>query len=642
MLYAHIQRFSLLLLVKLFLFGSVCYSQDLIELERAIKFAEQKNDTLELSRSWYKLGIFHDKNGHWEESNHSLAQALIFAQSIHNHKGIAVVANYLASNYSQQGQSDSSIAYYSLALKAGVEYGDSSRLPIILMNLGDEYASRGEFINAANYAISAIRIKEHIQDSSNLAFFYQKLGEIYKQAGEKEKWEKYIWKAYKLVGNENYTSIKANAAIYNDLGGIAEGHGEPEQALLYYDTLIQIGEKNDYPLAIGIALGNSASIFKQQGNIDRALNSVLKSKEYIQKKGYAEIYDNNLLSELYLAKGNKTNALKYALQAVNHKSIDYNPEEKVRAYKSLYEIEKRNGNFENALFWNENFKQLSDSIRDKEIRTQILDLEISYQTEKKEKQIELLEAENRIKNERLKLGAILVIFLMLLIATILYVLRIRKNQARLKQNDLQQQVLRAQMNPHFIFNVLGSIQNFMIESDIKKAAGYLANFASLIRSTLQYSTSETISLADEIQMLKNYVELERIRDPEKFRYKFEMDDTLESEFIQIPPMMIQPFLENAIKHGFQNSKKSGELTIKVVENEESIEFIIEDNGVGLGGKKKETAHHQSMAMNIFIERRKLIQKKIKKEFKYEIINRHDVNPDLSGVLIKVNLPILHL
>jgi LytS/YehU family sensor histidine kinase len=198
------------------------------------------------------------------------------------------------------------------------------------------------------------------------------------------------------------------------------------------------------------------------------------------------------------------------------------------------------------------------------------------------------------------------------------------------------------MNPHFIFNVLGSIQNFMLNNDTKKAAGYLANFASLTRSTLEYSAIETISLSNEVKMLRNYMELEKMRMPDKFNFTIEMNEDIEDNLIMIPPMLIQPFIENAIKHGFSNLERTGQLNLYISDEGDAVQFIIEDDGKGFQQQKQVDDNHQSMAMNIFSERRKLISQRHKKEFMFEIIDRQEVNPSLSGVRIKVRIPILEV
>ena len=197
------------------------------------------------------------------------------------------------------------------------------------------------------------------------------------------------------------------------------------------------------------------------------------------------------------------------------------------------------------------------------------------------------------------------------------------------------------MNPHFIFNVLGSIQNYMRKNEAKKAAQYLSQFASLSRSVLEFSSMESITLTDEIEMLKNYIALENMKSGNQFDFIFKMDDQMESDFIEIPPMMIQVFVENAIKHGLLNLNYKGILRIEIYESKGFIKFLVEDNGVGIKAEFKGHSMHKSRAMDIFNQRKKLIEQKCKKELKFELINLKDLNPDQSGVKVNIHLPILN-
>ena len=615
------------------------FSQELTDIQNKIKIAENAKDTIALSKAWYNLGKFYDNQQQIEKSNDALRKALYWAKINGNYNTFSSVANYLASNYCLTGENDSAIIYYNLAIDACIKTSDSLKLAGVLINLGDEYASTGNYVEAANHSMMAVRIKETLKDSANLAYYYQKVGEVYKLAGEKDKWEEYIKKAYLLINCDECASLSAIAAIYNDLGGIAENEGNYTQALLYYDTLISIGKENDYNNAVGVALSNSATIYKLQGNPGKALEAALEAQKLKTYSVYQQIYDNNLLAELYLATQQINEARKYALLNIENENCESFPEEKMRTLKIMCKIEKINHNFEQALAWNEKYKTLSDSIRDKEIRTKIMDLDIAYQTEKKEQQIELLTTENELKNQRLRAGIILLTVLVIIIFMILYIHQIRKKQAHLIQTDLQQQVLRSQMNPHFIFNVLGSIQNFLLNNDNQNAARYLSRFASLTRATLENSSEESVSLTNEIKMLADYMELEKMRNPDRFNFKIITDENLEPDFIHIPPMMIQPFIENAIKHGFPDIDYPGELTLKISDKKDWVEFMIEDNGKGYD-LKSPSPGHRSMSMEIFEKRRKLIQQKHKKEFKFKLTNLKDTDPAKSGVKISINVPIL--
>ncbi|MBZ0241657.1 MAG: histidine kinase [Bacteroidales bacterium] len=607
----------------------------------ALKEAEKQQDTLGISRAWYKLGRFYDQNQQLENSNQALQHALFWVELSQKNNAIAAVANYLAANYSFLGQLDSAFIFYNKALSAVEKEGDSLKMAIILMNMSDDYATKGHFAQAVEYAIDAVCIKESMEDSANLAFFYQKVGEIYKQANEIDNWERYVLKAYQLRNCDTCAGVKARAAIYNDLGGIAEKRQQYEKALSYYDTLTIIGQENDYPNAIGTALTNRAHIFKLQGDVEKALKTALETVKYKIETPYQHIIMNNLLADLYLLTGAPDKVLDYARQSINTPEIDYYPEEKMQAQKVLYQIYKAKENYEQALHWHEASAIFSDSLRNTEIRSRILEMELAYETEKKEQRIALLTIENQLKNQRINIGLVLLAVLLVVILLIIYILMNRKKHAELKENILKQQVLRAQMNPHFVFNVLGSIQNFMMSNEKHEAANYLAQFASLARATLNNSSEEAISLSDEIDMLTNYIELEKMRSGNKFDFVFKMDNELETDLIQVPPMLVQPFVENAIKHGFIGIDYPGLLQLSIEDQGDAMEFIIEDNGRGLQQKVAKTKAYPSKATDIFNKRRKLIQQKYKKDFKFEMINLRDENPKLSGLRIVIHIPVLN-
>jgi sensor histidine kinase YesM len=142
-------------------------------------------------------------------------------------------------------------------------------------------------------------------------------------------------------------------------------------------------------------------------------------------------------------------------------------------------------------------------------------------------------------------------------------------------------------------------------------------------------------------MLKNYIELERMRFQNKFDYQIDYDENLELDFIKIPPMMIQPFIENAIKHGLKKRNEGGLLKLQIADKTDWIEFVIEDNGEGMPKMTTKPKGHKSMAMKIFEKRRKLIQQKNNKDFEYRIQNLKDLNQNHSGVRIIINIPVLN-
>ncbi len=630
------------LLVWFAIFPTYCLGQsEEIDFQLAVKEAQTQKDTLGLSRAYYKLGRFYDQNQQVENSNKAMQHALFWAELSQKNIAIAAVSNYLAANYSILGKVDSAFLYYNTALSATQREGDSLKMAIIFMNMADDYATQGHFAQSVEFAIDAIRIKESMGDSARLAFFYQKVGEIYKQADEIDNWERYVLKAYQLRNCDTCAGVPALAAIYNDLGGIAEKRQQYVKALQYYDTLISIGRESNYPNAEGTALTNISHIYKLQGNVEKALKTALEAAKIESVTPYQSIIRNNLLADLYFLTNEPDKALDFAEKNIILPEIEFYPQEKMRTQKVLYHIYKAQKDYKQALAWYEASEEFSDSLRNTEIRTQILEMELAYETEKKEQHIALLTAENLIKNQRINIDLALLAALLVFLLFIIYILVNRKKQAELKENNLKQQVLRAQMNPHFIFNVLGSIQNFVMSNEKHEAANYLSQFASLTRATLNNSSAESISLSDEIEMLINYIGLEKMRSGNRFDFVLEMDKELEADLIHVPPMLVQPFVENAIKHGFAGIDHQGLLRLSIADQGDAMEFIIEDNGGGLQSKEAKTKVYPSKATDIFNKRRKLIQQKFKKDFKFEMINLKDQNPQLSGLKIVIHIPVLN-
>ncbi len=150
-----------------------------------------------------------------------------------------------------------------------------------------------------------------------------------------------------------------------------------------------------------------------------------------------------------------------------------------------------------------------------------------------------------------------------------------------KISESELKALRAQMNPHFMFNAINSIQNFVLKNDSKSAQKYLTKFARLIRSVLENSKHELVWLNKEVEALELYVELEALRSSFSFDYEIVIDDSLNAENLFIPPMIIQPYIENAIIHGLRNLEgNDGVLKWYIFLENDSVKYVIEDNGIG--------------------------------------------------------------
>ncbi|MGB1038356.1 MAG: sensor histidine kinase, partial [Bacteroidia bacterium] len=203
----------------------------------------------------------------------------------------------------------------------------------------------------------------------------------------------------------------------------------------------------------------------------------------------------------------------------------------------------------------------------------------------------------------------------------------------LKNTQLEAKSLRGQMNPHFIFNVLNSIQKSILKEDKVAANELLGKFSKLIRSSLKYSRLEFIQIEEEVVFLKNYISVENQRFPNRFTFKIEIDPELKEIGVKIPPLIIQPLCENAIKHAF--TERGGELLVSIhLMDNDSLKVVVQDNGVGIDNSQK-IRDDESLGMKIVKSRLELF-----KDQGYEASMEVSFldNKTKTGTVVELTLP----
>jgi ligand-binding sensor domain-containing protein/cbb3-type cytochrome oxidase subunit 3 len=247
--------------------------------------------------------------------------------------------------------------------------------------------------------------------------------------------------------------------------------------------------------------------------------------------------------------------------------------------------------------------------------------------------------------------------IIILVGIIWWILKQREANIKKKANEAQQKLimekelielehkaLRLQMNPHFIFNALNSIQSQIGTNNEQNARFYLAKFSKLMRQILDNSRNSLITLKDEIDMLENYLLIEKFCNDNKFEYSITIDENLETDFIKIPPMILQPFVENAIKHGMKYLQdKKGQIDLMLVESENEIVCTITDNGIGRKksaelNKNSRDAFHKSTALIVTEERLNLLKNNSASN-SINIIDLYDENGNATGTKVEVKIPI---
>ena len=348
--------------------------------------------------------------------------------------------------------------------------------------------------------------------------------------------------------------------------------------------------------------------------------------------------DNNMKATTYGDKANILMELKnfseakrFADSSLHYHKLNNHPEQISNVYALLYQINMGAENYKSAVENMNNYHDIRDSIIAVDRAKSISELELKYNKVKDEKTILELAQEKRIY---------LLLAIAGLLALVTLIFFIRQISLKSKQTILEteQRLNRARMNPHFFFNALSSLQTFALQgNDGKSIAVNLSKFSHIMRETLESTYKEYVSIEEETDFLNKYLELQKMRFPQKFSYQIESAATIEIDEILIPSMVLQPFVENSIEHGFTGIDYSGDIKINFTVIDKELSITIADNGKGFGNTEKESNNHISRASQIIKDRIYLLNKKLKTNARFSIINNHPQ----KGVTVSIVLPLLN-
>ncbi len=414
-------------------------------------------------------------------------------------------------------------------------------------------------------------------------------------------------------------------------------------------TLIKLG-KYDEALQM---IEELTALMEARQHFTQAANDYLTWGEILVTMNRPEEAIGKFKKALELGEWVKANKL-LSLDSAHNADYWYAPEQNVIAYIEeigirivqnahfwLYKQYDRLKDAEKALYHHVKYEEEKFSLVKLERSKMVMEIETRYQTQKKEQQIMNLAQQNQAKEEKLKLRGLVLAALsgFLAVIVILAILLFRQSHLKSLHHSLvlEQKLLRSQMNPHFIFNTLASIQTFILQEDPEKASRYLAKFSKLVRNILDDSAEETVTLSQEISTVENYLELQKLRYAGKFDYSLQVDEGIDTEEMQVPPMLCQPFIENALEHGIKHKTEPGRIDISFFLQERNLVVQITDNGVGRERAKEiEAARqstHRSMSTSITTDRLKILNKKTGKGIHFEITDLKDLDGQSAGTRV---------
>jgi len=546
--------------------------------------------------------------------------------------------------------------------------------------LGTLYYNAGDYGKAITYFTKAQEIHKVVTDPKNEEYTLKYLAESYNKLNKKDIASSYYDKVEKT---SNSSSRKTDYRLKNSK--IKGEEGKTKEAINDLENELQNNRKLDpkQKIDIYLELGNLyIADNKTQKGVDN-INLALKLSNDARNDSIAStslsyawsVYDkNNLVAQNFttqklaldtaiitnnLALENTANynlgrsfmytdankAVPYFQRSAQLTQNQPNKIEHIKAVESLSEAYERSGEYKKALEKYKEYIGLVDSIKEVDIegklQNEILGNKYAVQESRiKELLLKQIEKEEAIRSQRKTILGLIFGISALSVLTYFLVKNIRQKQRA--NTIIQLASLRSQMNPHFIFNSLNSVNGFISNNEERKANRYISDFSKLMRTVLNNSNNPTITLADEIKSLEIYMSLEHSRFEDKFDYEIAIDQELNSEEIEVPPMLIQPYIENAVWHGLRYRKKKGFLSLHIAQKGSKLIATIEDNGIGrVQSEKLKTAHQQdykSTGIANTKERIRLLNKLHGENFSV-VITDLEINEVAQGTKVVIEMPL---
>lgn len=590
----------------------------------------------------------------------------------------------LEEHYNKTARNSDSTSYYSQELSQLAAKIDQPAYTAKAWHyLGSSAFQRLYYDSARQYLQKSIDISYDLQDTFRLALSLEFLGRNYQfqtkltQALESHR---EVARLRELMGDNvglgrSYNHI-ANVLSSNDLMALA---------VEYYEKAIAIAKEHGRPMSILPPTLNVSLIHLEREEYEKALNGALevkkRSKELgsdygigkganlagqaylamnkiesaeaetdlalsiFKKLGTVEQYSiMHVKAEIFVKKRQYNQALSLSEQLLK---VDLNAGLKEHIYEMRYKVFKHLGNEKAALKALENYTQLYEEITESTLEDQTVKFQTAFDTQMKNKEINQLKEASELAeaNIRKRNFWLLITSISLVVAGLLayFIIQNLKAKSQKKLIEVENRLLRSQLNPHFIFNAMAAIQEYIYaKEDPRTIADYLAKFSGLTRMILNYSKQEFIYLSEELDFLESYISLQQVRFEVPFEFELKVDKHLRQQDVMLPPLLTQPFIENAIEHGLLHRKTKGHISLSIEEKEGQIHITVEDDGIGrkqAAALKKRTSH-QSMATQITTDRLKLLQKGLKRKTNLLITDLFDGHSMAMGTRVSLFLPLI--
>lgn len=523
------------------------------------------------------LGAIACNKGEYKTAIQLHSIALNYGRSHRFKQKESVTLANLAKDYSGFGDTRKAIDLYHQAVKKAQEINDTLQVAQALQGLGQAYNKIGYSKETIEYCQQAAQLFRQKKKISALKFSYNNIAAAYMDSGRFDSAYKYI------VLSQEALSIATGGApppvdYYLNMAICYDSLGRKDSAALFFSKALEKARQKNDEAGLQPALFYLASKAAESGNKIKAIEHYKEALRLTEKYNNLEgsITTANSLADLYAQVGDHAHAYQYSLKAAAFKD-EYLNEEKIQAVTAL------NAKFE---------KQ-----------------QLQYDFEKKTTAAAVA-SQKKITRRNIWLYSVIGLSALLSVI-IFFLVKYFRQKAVItanRNNELKQQLLLTQMNPHFIFNSVDNIQGLIYSGQKDAAVNYLNKFSKLTRQILENSRENYISLSEELNMLDNYLSIQQLLYNNKFTHHIEVGEGIEPGEILLPPMLTQPFIENAIRHGLKSRKDGGLVKVRFYKSNNQLFFEVTDNGTGLREKEKQE-DKRSLSTGITRERLQSIRPK---------------------------------
>ena len=599
-----------------------------IHFDEAIKYWKESKDYKPMALAIVGKGAYYRHIADWPNTFKYFFEALKFYESINNENGISTVNMEIGTACIAQQDWNKAIVHLKKALpyfdvpESELRKSDRHSLAVIHNNIGTSYTRLKNFTEAHNHFLKAYYYIKKNKDPQAESIILVQLAQSSSELGKLAESEDYLKRALELCNDDI-----SKQGVYGSAARINYKNKNYDKAAEYGELSYSLAKKNKNINSQSGITSLLYKIYKESGQYEKSLK-MHEANIVIKDSTNLEASKNELAQQELKYQFEKKELQQKILQQKKLAAVTLEQQKKVTAVK--LEAQKKaaletskNKLAQQQLVYDFEKKQLNQKLaQGKKVAA------IKLDSEKK----------TAVKNNWLI--AVSSVFLLFLLGAYFYYRNNKQKQAItvLEKNQIKQKLLITQMNPHFIFNSVQNIESLIDNKQNDEAVVYLGKFSKLTRQILENSNENYISLEEELEMIENYLSIQQLLYENKFKFTILVEKEIDTESIFLPPMLAQPFIENAIKHGLSNTLENGKIAIHFYLKENKLFFEVTDNGKGFG-TSTQSSSHKSLAMTITKER--LVSYTKNKDFIVQTDNLIASNGMIEGAKVVFEIPYIY-